>query len=337
MNGSNITELVLLGFSCSRTAQLFIFTLVLACYTTILLTNLLVMVTVWFEPQLFQSPMYFFLANLSLIDICLGSVAAPKLLTNLLNNDHAISNGGCMAQIFGVHLFGSAEMFLLTVMAYDRYMAICCPLRYTAIIDQQHYLGLLILCWIGAFIHSTFQMAVITQLPLCGSNVLDNFLCDIPQLIKLACSDMYVAEILMLFNVSLIALPCFLSLLASYLTILATLYGHFGKSGRKVLATCSSHLTVVGLFYIPVVFVYLKPFSTSQLDKMASVFYMMVTPALNPLIYTLRNQEMKQALGKLKSKGKRFLLPQRKNMWKFPFCMHTRTTVVHMTPKVHAF
>ncbi|XP_053120189.1 olfactory receptor 4Q3-like [Hemicordylus capensis] len=324
MNGSTIAEFILLGFSCSRTAQLFIFVLVLACYTTILLGNVLIMVTVWSEPQLFQSPMYFFLANLSLIDMSLGSVAAPKLVTDLLNNGNAISYGGCMAQLFGLHLFGGAEMFLLTLMAYDRYVAICHPLRYTTIMGQRRCFSLLILCWIGAFIHSIFQMVVIAQLPFCGPNVLDNFFCDIPQVIKLACFDIYIAEILMLFSGSLITLPCFLSLLVSYVTILATLCGRFGKSGSKALSTCSSHLTVVGLFYMPIVFVYIKPFSSSQVDKMASVFYMVVTPALNPLIYTLRNQEMKRATEKLKNRCKHLLLPQGWYMCKisFPYQRH---------------
>ncbi|XP_053120190.1 olfactory receptor 4Q3-like [Hemicordylus capensis] len=319
MNGSTITEFILLGFSCSRTAQLFIFALVSACYTTILLGNVLIMLTVWSEPQLFQCPMYFFLASLSLIDMSLGSVAAPKLVTDLLNNGGTISYVGCIAQIFGLHLFAGAEMFLLTLMAYDRYVAICHPLRYTTIMNQQCCFRLLMLCWIGAFIHSTFHMVVLAQLPFCGPNMLNNFFCDIPQVIKLACSDIYVAEILILFNDSLVTLPCFLSLLVSYVTILATFCGRFGKSSRKTLSTCSSHLTVVGLFYMPIVFVYIKPSSHSQLEKMASVFYMVVTPALNPLIYSLRNQEMKGAIGKLKRKCKLFLLPSGDQMCEISF------------------
>ncbi|XP_053120191.1 olfactory receptor 4Q3-like [Hemicordylus capensis] len=311
MNGSTITEFVLLGFSCSRTVQLFIFALVLACYTTVLLGNVLIMVTVWSEPQLSQCPMYFFLVNLSLTDVSLGSLAAPKLVIDLLNNGHAISYEGCMAQIFGFHLFAATEMYLLTLMAYDRYIAICHPLRYTTIMGQQRCLGLLILCWMAAFIHSTFHMAVITRLPFCGPNVLDNFFCDSLQVIKLACSDIYIVEKLEMLNDSLVILPCFLSLLVSYVTILATLCGRFGKSSRKTFSTCSSHLTVVGLFYIATVLVYLKPSSHSQLEKMASVFFMVVTPALNPLIYTLRNQEMKVAIGKLQNKCKLFLLSQR--------------------------
>ncbi|XP_066486904.1 olfactory receptor 4Q3-like [Tiliqua scincoides] len=310
MNGSTVTEFVFLDFSGSQSAQLFILTLVFTCYTIVLVGNLLIMVTVWTEPNLIHCPMYFFLANLSLLDISLGSVAAPKLLTDLLFSGRTISYGGCMAQILTFHLFAGVEMFLLNVMAYDRYVAICQPLRYTTIMDRQRCLGLLILCWIGAIIHSIFQTTVTAQLPFCGPNVLDNFFCDITQVMKLSCSDIHVSEILLVFSDSVIIIPCFLTLLVSYTTILVTLCGRFGKGSRKGLSTCGSHLMVVFLFYGPIAFVYMKPSSSNQVDKMAAVFYMVVTPALNPLIYTLRNKEVKGAMGKLKNKCIHFLLPQ---------------------------
>ncbi|XP_066486899.1 olfactory receptor 4Q3-like [Tiliqua scincoides] len=302
MNGSTVTEFVFLDFSCTRPAQLFLLTVVLTCYITILLGNTLIMVIVSSEPRLFQCPMYLFLANLSLLDMTLGSVAAPKLVTDLLNGGSTISYGGCMAQIVVFHFSGTAEMFLLSVMAYDRYVAICHPLRYTTIINQQRCFSLLVLCWTGGLIHGVFQMVIMAQLPYCGANVLDNFFCDVPQLIKLACSGIYVAEILIVVNDAVIALPSFLMLLLSYAIILAMLCGRFGKGGRKALSTCSSHLMVVVLYYGPMFFVYLKPSSNTQVDKMASVMYMVVTPALNPLIYTLRNQDMKGAMRKLRQK-----------------------------------
>ncbi|XP_066486933.1 olfactory receptor 4Q3-like [Tiliqua scincoides] len=310
MNESTITEFVFLDFSGSYSALGFLFTLVLICYTILLLGNLLIMVTVWTDAKLFQSPMYFFLANLSLLDVSLGSVAAPKLLTDVLNGGGTISYAGCMTQILAFHLLEAVEMFLLTVMAYDRYMAICHPLRYATIMDWQRCSRLVILCWILAIIHGIFQTVVTAKLPFCGSNVLDNFFCDITQLLKLSCSDVHVSEILLVFNNGVILFPCFLILLISYVTILSTLCGRFGKRGRKGLSTCGSHLMVVFLFYGPLAFVYIKPASANQVDKMLGVFYMVVTPALNPLIYTLRNQEMKGAMGKLKNKCKHFLLPQ---------------------------
>ncbi|XP_015262620.1 PREDICTED: olfactory receptor 4Q3-like [Gekko japonicus] len=306
MNGSTISEFILLGFSCSGLSHLFLSTLVLVCCITILLGNFLIMVTVRSEPRLLHSPMYFFLANLSLLDTSLGSVAAPKLAADLLNCGHTISYGGCMAQLFFLHLFGGAEMLLLTLMAYDRYVAICHPLRYTAIMDRQHCSRLLLLCWAGGLLHSTIQTVAVAQLPFCGPDVLDNFYCDMPQMIALACTDTSTVEVLMVVNSSLLILPCFLALLASYATILVTFCGHFGKAGRKAFSTCSSHLMVVSLFYVPCVFVYLKPSSSSQVDKIASVFYMVATPALNPLIYALRNQEIKEAMGRWKRKQKLF-------------------------------
>ncbi|XP_066486917.1 olfactory receptor 4Q3-like [Tiliqua scincoides] len=309
MNGSTVTEFIFLDFPGSYVTQLFLLTLVLTCYTTILVGNLLIMVTVHSEPKLFQCPMYFFLANLSLLDMTLGSVAAPKLVNDLLSNGGSISYEGCMVQIFVIHLIGGTEMFLLTVMAYDRFVAICHPLRYMTIMDRQRCHSLIIFCWTATLIHAIFQTVVVAQLPYCGPNDLDNFFCDIPQVIKLACAEIYVSEILLVLSDSVIILPCFVTLLISYATILATLCGRFGKDGSKALSTCGSHLMVVGLFYGPIVFVYTKPSSSSEVDKMAAVFYLVVTPALNPLIYTLRNEEMKEAMRKLKNKCKHLVLP----------------------------
>ncbi|XP_066486922.1 olfactory receptor 4Q3-like [Tiliqua scincoides] len=310
MNGSTVTDFVLLGFYNSPTTQLLVLLLVLTCYTIVLVGNLLIMVTVWNDTKLFQCPMYFFLSKLSLCDISLGSVAAPKLLTDLLIDGRTISYGGCIAQIFTVHFFAGVEVFILSVMAYDRYVAICHPLRYTTIMNRQCCLSLLILCWVGGLIHGIFQTVVTVQLPFCGPNVLDNFFCDIMQLKKLSCSDISVSEILYLFSDGLMIVPNLLTLLVSYVTILATLCGRFGKGVKKGLSTCGSHLMVVFLFYGPSLFVYMKPSSTSQVDKMAGVFYMVVTPALNPLIYSLRNKEVKEAMGRLKNKCLRFVLPQ---------------------------
>ncbi|XP_062993047.1 olfactory receptor 4Q3-like [Elgaria multicarinata webbii] len=309
MNGTTISEFILLGFSFPHTSQVFLFTLVMSCYIIIFLGNFLIMATVMSEPQLQHCPMYFFLANLSLTDVAMGSVIAPKFALDLLNSGHTISYGGCMAQLFFLHVFGGAEMLLLTLMAYDRYLAICHPLRYTVIMDQQCCLRLLMGCWIGGLIHSTIQMITVAHLPFCGPNVLDNFYCDVPQVIKLACTDTYTFDILMILNSSLLTLPCFLILLLSYIIILVTICGHFGKGdGRKILSTCSSHLTVVSLFYVPCIIVYVNP--NTQMNKLASLFYVVATPALNPFIYTLRNQEVKASMKKLKHKCKSLLMLQ---------------------------
>uniref|UniRef100_A0A8D0L2Y8 Olfactory receptor n=1 Tax=Sphenodon punctatus TaxID=8508 RepID=A0A8D0L2Y8_SPHPU len=300
--GKSVWEFILLGVSCSRPLQLFLFALVSSCYVAILLGNLLIVVTVWADSRLLQFPMFFFLANLSFIDMALGSVASPKMASDLLTQDKTISYGGCMAEIFFLHFLGGSEMFLLTLMAYDRYMAICNPLRYLASMSHQHCLRLVGACWAGGLIHSSTQLMLVVWLPFCGPNELDNFYCDVPQVVKLACTDTYIIELLVVANSGLLSLFCFLILLSSYGIILATLWGHFREGGGKALSTCGSHLTVVSLIFVPCVFIYFRPFSTSPSDKMVSVFYIVVTPALNPIIYTLRNREVKEAIWRLRKR-----------------------------------
>ncbi|XP_066486940.1 olfactory receptor 4Q3-like [Tiliqua scincoides] len=302
INVSTVTEFVFLGLPHVRPIQLLLFILVLAAYTIVLLGNLLIVVTVHGEPRLLQSPMYFFLTNLSFFDIALGSVATPKLLTVLVSNNRTITFLGCMVQISFIHLIGGSEMLLVTLMAYDRYMAICHPLTYTAVMNRPYCIKLLLSCWAGGFIHATIQMALLLRLPFCGPNKLDNFHCDLPQVVKLACADTYITELLVVANSGLLSLVCFLVLVASYGVIMATLRGHFRESGGKALSTCSSHLIVVCISFVPCMFVYLVPFSRSQTDKMASVFYTLIVPSLNPIIYTLRNRDMSEAMGKLKNK-----------------------------------
>ncbi|XP_066486937.1 olfactory receptor 4Q3-like [Tiliqua scincoides] len=302
MNVSTVTEFVFLGLAHSRPVQLLLFVFVFTCYITILLGNLLIVVTVHTESRLFQAPMYFFLATLSIIDTALGSVTIPKLLADLMSCKRTISSGGCMAQIFFLHFFGGTEMLLLTLMAYDRYVAICHPLMYTSTMNRPRCVKLLASCWAGGFIHSATQMVLVLRLPFCGPNELDNFYCDVPQIIQLACTNAYITEILMVANSGLLSLVCFLILLISYGVILSTVQGRFRESGGKALSTCSSHLIVVSLIFVPCLFVYLIPFTSSRVDKMASMFYTVITPALNPIIYTLRNREMKEAMGRLKNK-----------------------------------
>ncbi|XP_066486938.1 olfactory receptor 4Q3-like [Tiliqua scincoides] len=302
MNDSTVTEFVFLGLSDSRPIQFLLFVLILACYTTILLGNLLTVVTVHAEPLLHQSPMYFLLANLSIIDPALASVAVPRMVVDLIRCGRTITFKECMAQVFFLHFFGGSEMFLLTLMAYDRYVAICYPLTYTTTMNRPRCIKLLTFCWAGGLIHSVTQLVLILRLPFCGPNKLDNFYCDVPQVVRLGCADTYITEILMAANSGLLSLVCFLILLISYGVILSTLRGHFKEGGGKALSTCSSHLTVVSLFFLPCLFVYLFPFSSSSVDKMASMFYTIVTPALNPMIYTLRNREMKEAMGRLRNR-----------------------------------
>ncbi|XP_004482776.2 olfactory receptor 4Q3 [Dasypus novemcinctus] len=301
-NDSKVMEFVLKGLSSSWELQLFLFLLFLVFYMAIVLGNLLIGMTVWVDAHLIQSPMYYFLGYLSFIDLCLSCVTVPKMLGDFLQQGKTISFLGCLGQIFFLHFLGASEMFLLTVMAYDRYVAICNPLHYLTVMNRQVCLQLISACWGGGFIHSITQIMLVIQLPFCGPHELDNFYCDVPQIIKLACTDTYVVEVLMVSNSGLLSLFCFLVLLFSYAVILITLRTRFHQGQSKALSTCASHLTVVSLIFVPCIFIYLRPFCSFSVDKVFSVFYTLITPMLNPLIYTLRNADMKTAMKKLRKK-----------------------------------
>ncbi|XP_075388367.1 olfactory receptor 4Q3-like [Tenrec ecaudatus] len=301
-NNSKLSEFVLLGLSSSWELQLFLFLIFFMVYLAIVLGNLLILVTVRADAHLLQSPMYYFLGHLSFIDLCLSCVTVPKMLADFLRQGKTISFSGCLAQIYFLHFLGASEMFLLTVMAYDRYVAICNPLHYLTIMNRQLCFQLVCACWCGGFIHSITQVILVIQLPFCGPNELDNFYCDVPQVIKLACMNTYVVEVLMISNSGLLSLICFLVLIISYAVILMTLKTRFRQGQIKALSTCASHLTVVSLIFVPCVFIYLRPFCSFSVDKVFSVFYTVITPMLNPLIYTLRNADMKTAMQKLRKK-----------------------------------
>ncbi|XP_032273399.1 LOW QUALITY PROTEIN: olfactory receptor 4Q3-like [Phoca vitulina] len=300
-NDSKVTEFVLLGLSSSWELQLFLFLIFLLFYMTVVNSNVLIMVTVGPDAHLFQSPMYYFLGHLSFIDLCLTCITVPQMLGDFLQQGKIISFSGCLAQIYFLHFLGASEMFLLTVMAYDRYVAICHPLHYLSVMNRQLCFQLVFVCWCGGFIHSITQVTLVIQLPFCGPSELDNF-CDVPQVIKLACMDTYVVEVLMVSNSGLLSLVCFLVLLFSYAIILITLRTRFHQGQGKALSTCASHLTVVSLIFVPCVFIYLRPFRSFSVDKVFSISYTVITPMLNPLIYTLRNAEMKTAMKKLRKK-----------------------------------
>lgn len=297
-NFSQVTEFILLGLSDTRELQVLFFIFFFLAYAMVLLGNLLILVTVTTDPKLL-SPMYFLLCNLSVLDICCTSVTSPRLLVDLLSQRKAIDFEDCMAQLFFLHFVGASEMFLLTVMAYDRYTAICKPLHYTAIMNRRVCWLLVFACWAGGFLHSIVQILLTIQLPFCGPNTIDNYFCDVPLVIRLACTDIYVIECLMASNSSLISLVCFLVLVISYTFILATIRGRFTEGHWKALSTCASHVMVVTIFFVPCIFIYLRPFSTFPSDKHICVIYTVLSPVLNPLIYTLRNNEVKASMWKL--------------------------------------
>ncbi|NXH17445.1 OR4S2 protein, partial [Bucco capensis] len=294
-------EFILLGFSVNPGTQKFCFVMFLFFFVMIVAGNLLIVVTVT-SSQLLNCPMYFFLCSLSFVDICYSSVTAPKLIADFLVENKTISFVGCMAQLFGVHFFGCTEIFLLTVMAYDRYVAICRPLHYTTLMTRRVCSQMLMGSWVGGFMHSLAQTLLTTQLPFCGPNVIDHYFCDVHPLLQLACTNTYAVRIAVVANSGMITLSCFLILLMSYVVILGSLKSQRAEGWHKALSTCGSHITVVILFFGPCTFVYIRPSSRLTEDKRVAVFYTIIPSMLNPLIYTLRNHEVKSAMRKLWSR-----------------------------------
>ncbi|XP_008841869.1 olfactory receptor 4A47-like [Nannospalax galili] len=295
---NNATYFVLLGLSQNSKVQKVLFVMFLLSYILTMVGNLLIVMTVTISRAL-GSPMYFFLASLSFVDIIYSSAISPKLISDLFYGKNTISFKFCMTQLFTEHFFGGSEVFLLLVMAYDRYVAICKPLHYLTIMRQRVCVELLILSWIGGFLHSVIQLSTIYGLPFCGPNIIDHFMCDMYPLLKLVCIDTYVIGLLVMANGGLICTVVFLLLLTSYCVILYSLR-NLSQEGRwKALSTCGSHITVVVFFFVPCIFMYARPARTFPIDKSLSVFYTVITPMMNPLIYTLRNSEMTNAMKKL--------------------------------------
>ncbi|XP_043778710.1 olfactory receptor 4B1-like [Cervus elaphus] len=295
---NNMTELIIAGLFQDPEVQRACFVVFLPVYLATMVGNGLIVLTVRVSKSL-RAPMYFFLSHLSLVEISYSSTVVPKFITDLLSEIKTISLEGCVAQIFFFHLFGVAEIFLLTVMAYDRYVAICKPLHYTAVMSRPVCHRLLAASWLGGFSHSMVQIMITLQLPFCGPNVIDHYFCDLHPLFKLACADTSVEGVIVLANSGLFSIFSFLLLVSSYIVILVSLRNHSAEGRRKALSTCASHLTVVTLFFGPAIFLYMRPPSTFTEDKLVAVFYTVVTPMLNPIIYTLRNAEMKVALKSL--------------------------------------
>uniref|UniRef100_A0A8C0K3E0 Olfactory receptor n=1 Tax=Canis lupus dingo TaxID=286419 RepID=A0A8C0K3E0_CANLU len=295
-NDTQISEFLLLGLLEEPELQPLLFGLFLSMYLITVFGNLLIILAVGSDSHL-HTPMYFFLANLSFVDICFTSTTIPKMLQNTQTQSKVITYKGCITQIYFLIVFAVLDVLLLSVMAYDRYVAICYPLHYTVIMNPR-LCGLLVLVsWIMCILNSLLQSLMMLRLSFCTHFQIPHFFCELNQMIQLACSDTFLNNMVMYFAAVLLAGGPFIGILYSYSKIVSSILGISSAQGKyKAFSTCASHLSVVCLFYCTMLGVYLSSAATHSSHSMASVMYTVVTPMLNPFIYSLRNRDIKRAL-----------------------------------------
>ncbi|XP_018414832.1 PREDICTED: olfactory receptor 1361-like [Nanorana parkeri] len=301
VNVSTVTEFFLLGLSHSKDQQMPLFALFFTMYLVTVLGNLLIVAVIGSSQEL-HNPMYFFLGNLSFVDICFSSVTAPLMLRNLLWDRKTICFEGCMSQLFFLFFTGSMECFVLAVMAYDRLVAINNPLRYLYIMHRRMCLALIVFSWTFTALHSLLHISIVASMTFCGPNKIHEYFCDLPPLLALSCSDTSQYDLLVFTEGSFVTMSPFVFVVISYCRILKTILKIQSSTGRyQAFSTCSSHLTSVGLFFGTIFFTYFRPSSSSSVEdnRSVTVVYSVLTPLLNPFIYSLRNQQIKAAVKKI--------------------------------------
>ncbi|XP_012870958.1 PREDICTED: olfactory receptor 2B11-like [Dipodomys ordii] len=299
--GNSLTDFILVGISDRPWLELPLFVVLLVSYVLAMLGNISIILVSRLDPQL-QSPMYIFLSHLSFLDLCYTTTTVPQILFNIGSSKKTISYGGCTVQYAIFHWLGGTECIILAIMALDRYVAICEPLRYALIMHRSLCQQLVAVAWLSGFGNSLVQVVLTVQLPFCGRQVLNNFFCEVPAMIKLSCADTTVNDTTLAVVVAFFVLvPLALILLSYGFIARAVLRIQSSKGRHKAFGTCSSHLVVVSLFYLPAIYMYVQPPSrhSQEQGKFISLFYSIVTPTLNPFIYTLRNKDVKGALRRL--------------------------------------
>ncbi|XP_053117249.1 olfactory receptor 10G6-like [Hemicordylus capensis] len=298
-NQTSPTEFVLSGFPYPPEMKVPLFLFFFLVFILTLSGNSLILWVVASNLKL-HKPMYWFLCHLSILDMAFSSVVVPKMIAGFIPGRKFISFGGCVTQVFFFQFLGCAESLLYTLMAYDRFLAICKPLQYTTIMNWRVCLILSLGTVIGGCLNSVLETTLTFRLPYGQRNQINYIFCDIPAVLKLACADTTLNELMILVDVGLVAMTCFLLILTSYVYIISAILRISTSEGRRrAFSTCTAHVTVVFIFYVPTVYHYLRPTSQGSMDGVVSIFYTTITPFLNPVIYTLRNKEMKTALGKL--------------------------------------
>ncbi|XP_049993340.1 olfactory receptor 5B3-like [Alexandromys fortis] len=300
-NSTEVTQFILMGLTSAPGLQFPLFITFLLIYTTTLVGNLGMFLLIFFDSRL-HTPMYFFLGNLSLVDFCYSSAVTPTVMAGFFLREKVISYKACAAQIFFFGSFGTVENFLLASMAYDRYAAVCKPLHYATTMTTTVCAWLVTSCYVYGFLNGSIYTEDTFRLSFCGSNVVHHFFCDVPAVMVLSCSDRRVNELILIdlasFNIFLALVVIIISYTFIFITILKM---HSGRGYHKAISTCASHFTSVSIFYGTLIFMYLQPSSSHSMDndKVASVFYTMVIPMLNPLVYSLRNKEVINAFRRM--------------------------------------